>query len=170
MKKKITDIIITLGITYPYGIISGIVFKIMQFLGIIRISHLERFPVSQGKIILISNHPCMVDPFLLTPLFSKQYFFHPFRYHPWNVCDKKIFYDPWYWFWLRPVLIPVDRGSKKAELRAFLHIKRVLEDNGIIILFPEGGRTFRGRKNQNTKRRSWLVSCKNWSFGCSYMD
>ncbi len=142
--KKILNSLLFLTTIYSYGILIGIVFQILRFLRTIRLLHWERFPHWQGKLILVSNHPSLLEPFLLPALVFREYFFHPFKYAPRSTPDKKNFYDPWYWFWLRPLSIPVDRSDEQAELKSLFQMKRVLNLGKIIILFAEGSRTFKG--------------------------
>jgi len=142
--KKIFNLLTFLMATYPCGIILGIILKVLCFFRVVRISHWERFPHWQGKLILVSNHPSLLEIFLLPALFFREYLFHPLKYAPWNTPDKKNYYDPWYFFWLRPVSVPIDRTDERAQLSSFFRIKELLNSGKIIILFPEGGRTFKG--------------------------
>jgi 1-acyl-sn-glycerol-3-phosphate acyltransferase len=146
--KKVIDTIVFLGITYPYGVLSGIIFQILCALRVIRVLYWERFPHRQDNLILVSNHPSLLEPFLLPALFFKDYLFHPLKYAPWSTPDKSNFYDRWYWFWARPRTIPVDRGEERKEARSVIQMKNVLNSGGIIILFAEGGRTCFGEKFQ----------------------
>ncbi len=146
--KKIVDKTINrialLVVIYTIGVIVGYLFCLLRVLGRIRILHPERLPHKQGNLVVVSNHPSLVEPFLLPALFFKEYFFHPIKLRVWSIPDKKNYYDRWYLFWLRPVTIPVDRGNEREELRAFLKMKKILILGGRIIFFPEGGRTFKG--------------------------
>ena len=143
--KKAIQVIVFLGVIYPFGILLGIIFQVLKWLKVINVLHWERFPRYEEKMILVVNHPSMMDPFLISALFFREYLFHPFKRGPLNVPDKKIFSDSWYWFWLRQVLIPVERGNVRAELRAFFEIKKVIICGRVIILFPDGGRSFKGK-------------------------
>ncbi len=149
MKERIKTIlgfvVITLVI-YPFGVILAAVFLLLRLLKYIKILHWERFPHFRKKIILVANHPSMLDPFLAVALFFKGYLLNPLKYGPLVVSDKKNFWDSWYWFWLRPFLIPVDRGNKRSEAKSFLLIKKALEAGRVVIIFPEGGRTFCGER------------------------
>lgn len=130
--------------TYPFGILLGIMFHTLRFLGIVRVENLERFPYFQKKMIVVSNHPSLWEPILLVGLFFKQYLFHPVRFAPWSTPDKGNYFDKWYWFFVRPRFIPVPRGKIRAEMRSLVKIIRVLRFGGSVIFFPEGGRTHRG--------------------------
>ncbi|MCG2808943.1 MAG: 1-acyl-sn-glycerol-3-phosphate acyltransferase, partial [Candidatus Portnoybacteria bacterium] len=79
-----------------------------------------------------------------TLLFFHQYVVNPFAYAPISTPDNYNFYKRWYWAWARPVSIPIKRGNKIAEGRILYKIKKALDQNRIVVLFAEGGRTFRG--------------------------
>ncbi len=165
--EKVINLIVFLVITYPLGIILGVIFHILRILKIIPVLHWERFPHRKRKIILVCNHPSLLEPLLLPPLFFKEYLFHPFKFVPWSTPDQKNFYDPWYWFWIKPRMIPIDRSSERKELQSLFRMKRILNSKGIIILFSEGGRTYLGENflySQKGKRirifkggLGWLV-------------
>jgi len=148
--KKIVDKTIKkielLVIMYTIGLLIGVLFYLLKSLGRIRILYWERFPRRQGNLIVVSNHPSLVEPILLPALFFREYILHPFKLTPWSIPDKTNYYDRWYWFWVRPRAIPVDRGNKREELKAFFKMKKVLASGGKIVFFPEGGRTFKGEE------------------------
>ncbi len=148
--KKIIDRLISnitlLTAMYTIGFLVGVLLYLLKGLRRIRISHWERFPRRQGNLLVVSNHPSLVEPILLPALFFREYFFHPFKLTPWSIPDKTNYYDRWYWFWSRPRAIPVDRKNKRAELKAFFKMKKVLISGGRIVFFPEAGRTFKGEE------------------------
>lgn len=142
--KKLLSYTVLLLVIYPFGLLLALTFKVLQWTKIIKIKHFDRFPHCTEKIILIANHPSMMDPFLMSILFSRGFIKNPFKFSPLNVPDKRIFYDSWYWFWLRPILIPVDRTSKRAEAGSLFQIKSAINCGRVVVIFPEGGRTFKG--------------------------
>ena len=143
-KDSLLDKIVLLGTVYTIGILMGLLLYLLKFLGTIKISGWEKFPHGRGNLIVISNHPSLLEPILVPALFFKDYIFHPFKLSPWSTPDKTNYYDRWYWFWLRPRAIPIDRTDKRAELKAFFKMKKILSSGGRIVFFPEGGRTFKG--------------------------
>lgn len=149
--KKILELVMVLLIAYPYGVFTGIVFQIMRLFKVIKIVHWERFPKWRKKVILVSNHPSIADPFLLAPLFFWQYLFRPFQYGPINLPDQSIFYNKWYFMPFRYFMVPVDRGTKGAGSRVFFLIQKLLDCKRIIILFPEGKRTFKAQHHFYSK-------------------
>ena len=146
MIDEITDKIVLLGAVYSIGILLGSLFYLLKTLGTIQILHWERFPKKPANLILISNHPSLVEPILLPALFFRGYIFHPFKFTPWSTPDRSNYYDRWYWFWTRPRAVPVDRKDKREELKAFFKLKEILTSGGTVVFFPEGGRTFKGEE------------------------
>jgi 1-acyl-sn-glycerol-3-phosphate acyltransferase len=131
-------------VLYPMGIALAMAFLFFRYMGLIRLVHWERFPHRIGKLIVVSNHPSILDIFLVPVLFYKGYLVNPFRYGPLVIADRRNFYDSWYFFWLRPFMISVERGKAKSEAAALLRVKRALDQGRIIVIFPEGGRTCKG--------------------------
>lgn len=171
--RKIINSLWYLGTTWLYGVFLGIIFHFLKIFGTIRVLHGERFPHYQRRIILVSNHPSLVDPFVVAALFFPDYLFYPFGLIPWSTPDRKNFYDRWYFFWLRARSVPIDRTAKRTRLReTLLRMKRILDRRENLILFPEGGRTFKGEcflYSRTGKRRiralkkgiGWLVAQTN---------
>jgi len=143
--KKALNTLIFLFLTFPIGVFVGLFFFILRIIGQTKILHYERFPHWERKLIVVSNHPSLLETVLVPSLFFHQYAVNPFAYAPINTPDSDNFYKRWYWAWARPVSIPIKRGNKIAELRSLYQIKKTLDQNRIVILFAEGGRTFRGK-------------------------
>jgi len=160
-KRSLANTLLFLATTYVYGVLLGIFFYFLRVAGIIRVIHSERFPRWQRKLILVSNHPSLLEPFLLPALFFREYLFHPLKYAPWSTPDVNNFYREWYWFWIRPRAIPIDRSQRKKENTAFFQIKEVLDAGEIVILFPEGGRTYKGKEFLYSKKGKKIRRLKN---------
>ncbi len=63
-------------------------------------AHLDELS-SLKNVLLVANHPSMVDPFLITPAaFWPKMLFNPFRYFPWQTPDSKnyLWLFPWFRF------------------------------------------------------------------------
>jgi len=147
-------------LTYPFGILLGVLFHLLRILKILRIRNLEYFPYFQKKLVLVSNHASLWDPIILVGLFFKQYFFHPIRFCPWSTPDKGNYFDKWYWFFARPRFIPVPREEVhrvRTVMRSLVKIIRVLRNGGIVIFFPEGGRTFKGKTFLFSKKKKKVL-------------
>lgn len=144
--KKAINILIFLFITVPVGVLCGVFFSVLRMVGQIKIIHYERFPHWKRRLIIVSNHPSLLETILVpTLLLFRQFAVNPFAYAPINTPDSYNFYKRWYWFWARPVSIPIERGNKIAEGRTLYRIKKALDQKKIVVLFAEGGRTFKGK-------------------------
>lgn len=136
--------------SWPLGLIVGLFGLLGQFCGGIKTLHTDRLACLRklDKVILVSNHPSVIDPFLIAFLLLWYYALHPFRHAPLIVADRLNFYDRW-WFWpLRSVMVPVDRDSDRKKAAALLRIKKAIECGRPLIIFPEGGRTFKGKDGE----------------------
>src|SRR3990167_4273878 len=120
MKDKIKTVLCVVFFLYPLGVLWGVIFEVLCLFRIFRIKNFNHFPYPAEKIILVANHPSVVDPFLAAGLFFRQYFFHPFQKRPAIIADKENFYDSWRFFWAREAMIPVERGDRKKEAASFL--------------------------------------------------
>jgi 1-acyl-sn-glycerol-3-phosphate acyltransferase len=64
------------------------------------------------------------------------------------VADRINFYDKWWFLPFRSVMVPVDRGDRRKQAVALLKIRKAIERGRIVIIFPEGGRTFKGNPGE----------------------
>lgn len=150
--KKLFHQICFLALVYTYGFFGGVLFHLLRILTIIDVRHYERFPQRKKKLILVSNHPSLFEPLLLPLLFLWGYIFYPNTFAPWSIPDYGNYFRNILYFWVKVRSIPVDRGNARGEMRALFKMKEILEEGGIIILFPEGGRTFKGKKFHFSKK------------------
>lgn len=167
--KKIIDIIVIIVIiiqiiiVYTVGPILGLL-QLLIWIGLIKIIHPERFPHRKGKIIVVFNHPSLLEPFLIACLFWQSYLRHPLKLAPVAVIDKinmrkKDFFGSRWLYWIRPFCIPVDRknGNNKNAIEQMI---KVLEKGKILIWSPEGGRTSTGGKLQYDKTKKHCIRKK----------
>jgi len=143
-------ILIVLAI-YTIGLLLGLLLYFLRFLNWIyagwgtEVQHWERFPKKQRKVLIVSNHPSLLEVILIPVLFFRDYIFHPFNFTPWSVPDKKNYFDRWYWTWAKIRLVPIDRENDREAFKSLKRIKEILNLGGVVILFPEGGRTYKGK-------------------------
>lgn len=154
IKDKLVDKLVILVAVYTIGVLLAVLFNLFRVLKRIRILHWERFPdyrcnpeLYKNGLIVVSNHPSLLEPILLPALFWKEYLLHPIQLSPWSTPDKTNYYDKWYLFWLRPVAIPINRNNQWEARRSFFSMKRILSSGRILIGFPEGGRTSSSQSN-----------------------
>jgi len=149
--RKILDTLLILFCVYVVGPIIWIIFLILKWTANIKIINPENFPKLRPGMIIVSNHPdllnCMYEIFLLPAIFFPQIALHPIKLMPWFTLDGRNFTDKWYWVWLKPRAISVQRDKTGGGVRAARKMLSVLgELTGVLIHFPEAGRTCTGKK------------------------
>lgn len=148
MKKIFANAVILL-LVYTVGPVVWIMFSVFKWLGKIKIINPDNLPKLRPGMLIVSNHPdlldCMYEVFLIPAIFSPQIFLHPLRLAPWFTPDRRNFTDKWWWAWLRPMAISVDRDKKGgiSEARKMLNVAN--GHNRVTMLLPEGGRTCTGK-------------------------
>jgi len=168
--RKLINEIRFLLVNYVFGPIVGVLFCLLEALGRIRFVHFERFPIWEGKLIIVSNHPSLFEPVLLPFMgfpwmnfpwvFSSQWrriklslswfsrmqkeFALPKKLIPANVPDRQNFFDYGFWRLFQGINVPVDRnGRPQDRIGSISALKSILEGGGRVLIFPEGGRTFK---------------------------
>jgi len=160
---RVTEKIKILLIVYLIGgFLAGVLFAFRGW-GWIRIWRWEKFPtykrnpgLYKNGLIVVSNHPhllgCMLEVWLPV-LFYRDYLRHPFMLRPFSVPDKSNFPDKWYWRWIKPVAVPINRKGKAEDAKHEIErLIGILKSGGICVIFAEGGRTFKGTKFQRSAK------------------
>jgi len=156
----------------------GILVCLLEAPGRIRFLHFDRFPIWGEKLIIVSNHPSLLEPVILplmgfpwmnfpwvfSPLWSRMKFslswFKELRKEfylqkkliPASVPDKNNFYDPPYMRLFQGINVPIDRnGGTQVRISTVLALKKILENGGRVLIFPEGSRTFKAIKQGSIK-------------------
>src|ERR1035437_5712220 len=92
MKKESSEIKAFLSYVPAYfvGILIGLCLLLLRVLGIWKVKGMENFPTLEQKgghgLILVSNHPSLLEPIALIGLFMPWYILRPI-YGPWNIAD-----------------------------------------------------------------------------------
>ena len=152
MKEKFNKLFLIFYV-WTIGMVGGILFWLLVVLGRVRVEGYKLKKILQfikfpGGKIVIHNHPSLIEPALIPFLFFPFYLFFPSAI-PYSTPDKKNCYAKWWFIPLRPVSVPVQRGEEREEEKEgkFEFHRRLLEKikkGCVVILAPEGGRTFRG--------------------------
>jgi len=145
VKKK--DKIKWLILAWTIAFFGGIIFWLLRITRRIQIQGYKKpklNPKPKG-LILIHNHPSLWEPILLPFLFFPRFLFD-FSFIPFITPDKKYFFEKWWFSPFRQVCLPVPRGNLGGEMRILRKMKSVLDKGNILIIAPEGGRTFKGTK------------------------
>jgi 1-acyl-sn-glycerol-3-phosphate acyltransferase len=143
LKEKIKLFVVAWSI----GLLGGLLFWLLRIITRVKVQgyHRRKLTPKDKGLILIHNHPSLWEPALLPFLFSPWYLFS-LRFAPFSIPDKKNYHDKWWFSLLRAVCIPMERGSPKGEARALKRMKEKLSQGKVLILAPEGGRTFKGEE------------------------
>ena len=144
------------ALAWTFGIVGGLMLLVLRIFGrlYLRGSIIGDKEPNKG-LLLISNHPSLweaaIFPFLLFPNYLWDLSFVPL-----STPDKKNFYDKRWFVFFRPICIPISREEGSNEAATLKKIVKSLQEGRIVILFAEGGRTYRGqefRKSQIKKKK-----------------
>jgi len=181
-------------VNYLVGPVLGVFVCLLEAFGRIKFVHFERFPIWEEKLIIVSNHPSLLEPVILplmgfpwmnfpwvfSPLWSRikfplswfkelqKEFSLQKKLFPANVPDKNNFYDPAYMRLFQGINVPVNRnGGIQGRISTVLALKKILENGGRVLIFPEGSRTFKairkpGVRSANGKKLGKLKDGAAW--------
>lgn len=110
---------------------------LLRLMGRPRIEGLENLPKS-GPALLASNHLAVVDSFYLPLMVPRRIYFLAKSEYFTGTGLKGGFQR---WFFTAAGQIPIDRAGGSAAAGALAAGKRVLEDDGLLCLYPEGTRS-----------------------------
>ena len=183
-----------LVVNYFLGPTLGILICLLEASGRLKFVHFERFPIWGEKLIIVSNHPSLLEPVIL-PLIGFPWMNFPWVFSlkwsriklslswfkelqreftlqkkliPVNVPDKKNFYGPLYLRLLQGANVSVDRnGRPQRRMSTVSALRKILENGGRVLIFPEGGRTFKAIEkstvgNTNGKQLGKLKDGAAW--------
>ncbi len=149
--KNIKDVLLV----WMVGLVGGVLFTVLRITKRVEIAGAcykkEKFNHKGKGLVIIANHPSLWEPCLLPFLLFPRYLFS-LRFIPYSLVDKKNYYDKWWFQPLRFVCVPIKRGSPREELTTIKKtLQPMLKEGKILILFPEGGRTFKCIKLRGVK-------------------
>jgi 1-acyl-sn-glycerol-3-phosphate acyltransferase len=132
---------------YGAGLFVGIVLFTLRLLRIWKVSGGKNLPTLAEKgdrgLIVVSNHPSLLEPIALIGLFAHWYVFN-IKYGPWNMAEAGNFRRGLFRL-LEQRIIFVDRKSEASKTAGYLRAKTLLKSGAILLIFPEGGRTYKGK-------------------------
>jgi len=114
------------------GVFDGFMFLVGYLYS--RVIHRAEFVVADGAfadidgpMIVVSNHTCGIDPFLVSAVMPRR------------VCwlmaeDMRVRWLGWFWNWAGVIFVARNRHGKSGIRRARTHLK----EGGMIGIFPEG--------------------------------
>lgn len=90
----------------------------------------ENIP-EKGSVIVVSNHSSYIDPFIIGAAIKKR--------QPTYLAKKELFKIPLVNLFVKQFSLPIDRD--KAQPSTIKEIVRRLKNSGMLVMFPEGGRS-----------------------------
>lgn len=140
-----------LTLAYGAGLAIAVVFFALRLVGRIRVDFKDRRPRWQPRMLIVTNHPSLIEAFLLPILFFPEWVFSPTRWAPWSMPDRANQKRLSWFFWIgsaRNIPVPRQRAEGESEadfdrarLRSRYRLLAVLRSGGRVFMFPEGGRT-----------------------------
>lgn len=108
--------------------------------------HIARNAMRRGGVVLIVNHPSLIETLVLPSLFWWQPRVGKPTWRPWSIADAKLFGKRGAWLYPGFHCVPVHRSACAAaeNKRAMRRVLEILRSNGVVIVYPEGGRTCKG--------------------------
>lgn len=85
--------------------------------------------------LILANHNSAMDPFFLGMSFRRPIFF---------VASDHIFRLGWISAVIRALVDPIPIVKSQMDLRTLRHIRGIIQDGGLVGLYPEGNRSFNG--------------------------
>lgn len=130
-------------LVYTIGLLIAAAYCYLRLRRYVRVE--GRLPSVRGRsVMLIANHPSVVEPLLLIGLLSKIYLLFP-RMAPWSTPTAEHFSQLsgriWSLMQERAILVPEGRAGLVSW---FKRMVKILDDESpsVTIIFPEGNRTF----------------------------
>ena len=125
-----------LGAPVDYRIARGLVRHLATIFGGMEIEGIDRIPLT-GRLIIAANHVSVLDPPFLGVIVSGLRF-------PMYLAKKELFQVPLFgWMISRWGAIPLER--KRGDMGAIRSAISILDQEGCIVLFPEGSRRRSGQ-------------------------
>ena len=141
---------------YIAGVIIAFLLLTLRILGIWKIEGIENIPPpekwSDRGLVIVSNHPSLLEPIMLVGLFARWYLIQP-KYGPWNVAETRNFRRGLFRF-MAPRMLLTSRENVSSGRHILHEMFTLLRTGAIIIFFPEGGRTYRGKEMDLVKGKN----------------
>ncbi len=134
-----------------YSVARFIVNVVLRIFYRIDVEGLENVPM-KGRLAICSNHSNNLDPLMISIIFPRQIYW---------MAKKELFKNKALGFILKKIgIFPVDRGD--SDISAIKNALRILKDEKVLGIFPEGGRV-KGFDLNNAKPGIGLLTAKSKS-------
>lgn len=143
--KKVFEAIAFVLTIWLVGLLLGPPLLYFRMRGKIRFRGLERLAPHKGRgILIVSNHPSLIETVLLPFMFFPACLVRPFHLVPWSTPDRANIMAQWYTRIFRHgrmIMIDREPGTKARNAGALRKILTALAHRESVVLFAEGGRT-----------------------------
>lgn len=117
-------------------------------LRLIKVTNLEaaQAAIERGNVLFIVNHPSLLETIALPALFWPYPWQEKTRHVPYSVADINLFPEKWQQAF-RLVVVSrdeTDEAKRVNDLASKRLIRIFKRERGVVIFYPEGGRTFKG--------------------------
>ena len=101
----------------------------------------------RGAVVLIANHPSLIETLTLPALFWWWTWLGKPRWRPWSIADALLFGRRGTWLYPGFRCLPVHRKERAADCNtsSLRQMLTILHTRGVVIGYPEGGRTCKGK-------------------------
>lgn len=161
-------------ICYPIQYLSGIVVAYLLIVPVwicclcgrvrTRWSPEARLAWRKGGVLFIANHPSLIQTIVLPSIFWYLEWLGRAKHVPWSLADEKLFGNrPWLYQAFRCIVVSRDENKLVRDTvnkRSVELTLARLSHGGVVLLYPEGGRTFKGSVNCTTAEGRQLRQCK----------
>ncbi|MEX2341283.1 MAG: lysophospholipid acyltransferase family protein [Candidatus Paceibacterota bacterium] len=145
---------------WTIGLFFGLIVLLLRFFGKLKIEGEKKLLITakKGRVVIMSNHPSLVEAFLLPVILSPRHLFD-LNFFFWSLPDGQLFSS-------KTNLVSRFRRSlfrlgrcimiSRSEGRNYLPIRqlyRILNSGENIVIHPEGGRTEKGSSFVQLKKR-----------------
>lgn len=119
----------------------------------------ENIP-DKGSVIVVSNHSSYLDPFIIGAAIKKR--------QPTYLAKKELFKIPLVKLFVRQFSLPIDRD--KAQPSTIKEVVKRLKNDGMLVMFPEGGRSRDGSMLDIKRGIGMMVALSGASVVPAYID
>ncbi|MBI4088093.1 hypothetical protein HY418_01785, partial [Candidatus Kaiserbacteria bacterium] len=89
------------ALAYVAGLIVALAFYVLKWRGFVRVEHPERIPPRKASMLIVVNHPSLVEPFFIPTLFFGEWVWSPRKWGPWSTPDSTNLKAKFMWlFWI----------------------------------------------------------------------
>lgn len=163
--KQTIDNFLRLFVLCTVGIAGGVFFCLLRLFRRIEIegySKAKFTPPDNGVLVVIHNHPSLWEVFALPCILFFPFYLFDKRFIPYSVPDRTNYSQLWFWF-VKPFVIPMERRNKGKLLTDIRTLVKEIKKIKVLIMAPEGGRTFKGKQFKFIDKQGQIIRGSDWN-------